>query len=158
MNTPHLSTEQLYNLLDKPTHASGTHLHTCAACRQELITLRSSLDNFRLAATKLAAAELPRLAPRPAEQPHPARFLFRRQVFAATCATAAVLLAASVTLIHPRPVTHPAPVIATVQQPVATESDAALLDSIQQDLAASVPPSLAPLEVAPAATSPDHQD
>jgi anti-sigma factor RsiW len=158
MNNPHLSTEQLYDLLDKPTHASGTHLHTCAACRQELITLRSSLDNFRIAATNLAAAELPQLAPRRAEPVNPVRLAFRRQIFAATFATAAVLLAASVTLIHPWSVTPVKPVINSVQQPAATDSDAALLDGIQQDLDASVPQSLAPLEVAPANSSLDHQD
>jgi hypothetical protein len=155
----HLTTEQLYDLLDKPTHASGTHLHTCAACREELATLRASLDNFRVAATNLAAAELPHLTARHAEPLNRVRFAFRPQVFAATFATAAVLLTASVTLIHPRSVTPPTPVNTIVaQQSPAADSDAALLDGIQQDLDASVPHSLAPLEVAPATSSLDHQD
>jgi anti-sigma factor RsiW len=156
MNNQHLTTEQLYDLLDKPAHASGTHVHTCAGCRQELATLRSSLDNFRIAATNLAAAELPQLTPRRAE-PVAVRFAFRRQVFAATFATAAVLLAASVTLTHPWSASPAKPVVNSVQ-PVTADSDAALLDGIQQDLDASVPQSLAPLEVAPATSSLNHRD
>ena len=152
MNSPHLTTEQLYDLLDKPTHASGTHLHTCAACRQELITLRSSLDNFRIAATNLAAAEIAPLATR--REAPARRFAFRPQAFAASFATVAVLLTVSVSLFRPH---HPAPVQVAVTAS-SPESDAALLDSIQQDLAASVPQSLAPLEVAPATSSLDHQD
>jgi len=158
MNNQHLTTEQLYDLLDKPTHASGTHLHTCAACRQELVTVRSTLDNFRISATNLAAAEMPQLVPRRVEPARPARFTFRRQVFTATFATAAVLLAASVTLLH-RPVTPATPISANAPQTsAAADSDAALLDGIQQDLDASVPQSLAPLEVAPATSSLDHQN
>jgi hypothetical protein len=153
MNNTHLTTEQLYNLLDKPEHTSGTHLRTCAACRQELATLRSSLDNFRIATTKLAAAELPRLTPH-RESPAP-RFAFRPQAFAATFATVAVLLTASVTLLHPHHDAAPTPAAVTASSP---DSDAALLDGIQQDLSASVPPSLAPLEIAPATSSSDNQD
>jgi hypothetical protein len=155
MNNQHLTTEQLYDLLDKPTHSSGTHLHTCAACRQELVTLRSTLDNFRIAATNLAAAEMPQLATR-REAPAP-RFAFRPQAFAASFATVAVLLTVSVSLLrphHPDPAA-PAPAAVTASAP---ESDAALLDGIQQDLDASVPQSLSPLEVAPATSSLDHQN
>ena len=149
----HLTTEQLYDLLDRPNHASGTHLHVCATCQQEFAILRSSLDNLRLAATNLAAAEMSPLASR-RETPAPA-FSFRPQAFAATFATAAVLLTLSVTLLRPhhlQPAAAPAAVTAS-----SPDSDAALLDGIQQDLSASVPPSLVPLEVTPASTSPHPQ-
>lgn len=153
-NNHHLTTEQLLDLLeqdllDRPDVASGTHLHVCATCQQEFAILRSSLANFRLAATNLAAAEMSPLATR-RESPAP-RFGFRPQAFAATFATVAVLLTVSVTLLRPHRAFDPAPAPATVTA-ITPESDAALLDGIQQDLSASVPPSLAPLEVT---TSPD---
>jgi hypothetical protein len=154
-NNQHLTTEQLYDLLDRPNVASGTHLHVCATCQQEFAILRSSLDNFRVAATNLAAAEISPLAVR--RESSASRFGFRPQAFAATFATVAVLLTVSLTLLRPHHVDSvaPAPTSVTASSP---ESDAALLDGIQQDLSASVPPSLAPLEITPAPTSPgSHQ-
>jgi hypothetical protein len=152
-NNQHLTTEQLYDLLDRPNVASGTHLHVCATCQQEFAILRSSLDNFRVAATNLAAAEMSPLAVR-RELPAP-RFGFRPQAFAATFATVAVLL--TLTLLRPHHV-DPAAAAPAAVTATSPESDAALLDGIQQDLSASVPPSLAPLEITPATTSPDsHQ-
>jgi len=56
-------------------------------------------------------------------------------------------------------VTPATPISANAPQTsAAADSDAALLDGIQQDLDASVPQSLAPLEVAPATSSLDHQN
>jgi len=153
----HLTTEQLYDLLsspessDKPTLATSTHLYVCGTCRQELASLRSSLDLFRTAATNLAAAEMPKLSVQRTPS-SPLRFAFRPQFFAASLATAAVLVVASASFIHPRRVVPMVPIApAAAGTTVATEeSDAELLNGIQQDLSASVPPSLAPLEVATA--------
>jgi len=158
MNTPHLpphlTDEQLYNLLANAAPASdqhsGTHLHHCTQCQIELATLRSSLANLQAAATNLAVSQLPPL--RSIKPSRPTAFAFRPYAFAATAATALVLFAGSLKLTH----SHPAPVAPpAVQTLIPAESDAALLDGIQQDLSASVPPSLAPLEVT-ATTSPDR--
>jgi anti-sigma factor RsiW len=143
--TNHLTTEQLYDLLDNSAAASDAHLRTCSTCQLEFSDLRASLENFRLAATGLAAAEMPPLTARHDEPASTPRFAFRPFAFAASFATAAVLLV-SVSLMRPRPTIRPvtdAPTVTSTQ-----ESDAELLNGIQQDLSASVPPSLAPLEVA----------
>jgi anti-sigma-K factor RskA len=137
----HLTTEQLYELLDNPTLASDAHLRTCSTCQLEFSDLRASLENFRVAATGLAAAEMPPLAAQRTTPAPTPRFAFRPFAFAASFATAAVLLVS----FHARPVTRvrETPAVASTQV-----SDAELLNGIQQDLSASVPPSLQPLEVA----------
>jgi hypothetical protein len=77
-----------------------------------------------------------------------------RPIWAASFASAVAVLGVSLSLMHPRTVTPVAerPITtATSVQP--EESDEALLDGIQRDLATSVPPSLEPLEVAAATGS-----
>jgi anti-sigma factor RsiW len=151
--SPHLTPEQLYTLLDNPaadnqSHAPA-HLAACPACAEEFDTLRASLTNFRFAATGLAAANTPALHV-PAT---PRRTASRSILWPASFATAAVLVAASAALVHSSHLlpgsAPPAPSAVT-----SNESDDALLEGIQRDLATSVPPPLAPLAVAsPAPTS-----
>ncbi len=148
----HLSDEQMFGLLELADHpaepeqsgsAARLHLAACAACRQEFAGLRDSLANFRVAATGFAAAEGPKHAPRlvVARQPH----RFRRHAFAASFATAVVLLVSFVHVDRSSPVR--VPISPAIQAPIASESDEALLDGIQTDLSTSIPPSLEPLAV-----------
>ena len=148
-STDHLTTEQIYELLeqDSPEQAAGTHLHDCAECQREVADLRSTLSGFRDATTSLAASHpLPR--PRPASAPRTAFAGMSFQVFAASCATALVLIVTSVTVFAPHRAPAPAQQANTAAAArVASESDDALLNGIAQDLSAPVAPSLAPLQV-----------
>src|ERR1700722_9356923 len=134
MNRPHLTDEQIAELLDQSAGAiTQQHLLHCTHCQSEVATLRASLANFRVAATNLAAAETPALSQRRVATPSRT---FRRNAWAASLATAAAMLTISVALIHPnQPVRHDAPNVPT---PVANVSDEALLDGIQQDLSTSI--------------------
>jgi anti-sigma factor RsiW len=148
MNRPHLTDEQIAEFLSAyPDQSAGAltqqHLLQCPHCQSEVAALRASLGNFRTAATNLAAAEMPSLTERPVVAPSRS---FRRNAWAASLATAAAMLAISAALVHPNtPVRHDTPV--AVATPFAPVSDDALLDGIQQDLSASIPPSLEPLSV-----------
>jgi hypothetical protein len=149
--TSHLNDEQMYSLLDEAPNAEAqAHLLACVACQQEFSSLRGSLGNFRSAATSFAAAEGPSYAPRMNAVRSTAPRLAPR-IWAGSLATAALLLAVSVSVFHPG---TPGPETATNTAPqapqvtVAPVSDEALLDGIQRDLSTSVPPSLEPLEVA----------
>ena len=162
-STNHLTTEQIYDLLalpgqDKPEQGIATHLHTCAECQQEVATLRSALTGFRVATTGLAATQQltqPRRAPVPRNTFAGMSF----QVFAASCATALVLITTSVTLFAPHHPTAPAPTVNSVTATrVAAESDDALLNGIEQDLSAPVAPSLEPLQVASSNASTNQQN
>jgi ferric-dicitrate binding protein FerR (iron transport regulator) len=144
----HLTDEQIAELLSTyPDQSAGAitqqHLLHCPHCQTELASLRASLSNFRIAATNLAAAETPALSQRRIVVPSRS---FRRNAWAASFATAAAMLALSVALVHPNPPVRRDPQVA-VATPAATVSDDALLDGIQQDLSASIPPSLEPLSV-----------
>lgn len=145
----HLNEEQLYTALDTPSdHSVQSHLSTCTACQSELAAIRTSLVNFRIATTKLAAAQPPRSAlTRPVRYSR-SGLIFKPQAWAASFATVAALLALSVSLLHPshRPTT---PAAKDQMPQAASESDEALLDGIQRDLATSIPPSLAPLALQP---------
>ena len=156
----HLTDEQMYDLIDPklnqaPNADSHLHLLDCADCSAELSSLRASVVNFRAAATNLAAAESPALASRSMSsslRTHTSR----PRIWAASLAMATVLLAVSVSVIHPR-ATPPktdgvAAAVAPQVVPATAESDEALLDGIQRDLSTPIPPSLEPLAV-PAASS-----
>ena len=52
LNARHLTTEQLYALLDHSTDtATRSHLQGCVGCQSELESLRATLGGFRLATT-----------------------------------------------------------------------------------------------------------
>ncbi len=147
MSHNHLTDEQMAALLDQSAGAiTQQHLLTCARCQAEVSDLRTALTGFRDAATSLAAAETPALRLRP--EASPATSGFRPYAWAASFATIAAMLALSVSLLHPA---HSrgngvAPVV-TAQTNTPAVSDEALLEGIQQDLSASIPPSLEPLAV-----------
>ena len=80
------------------------------------------------------------------------------QVFAASCATALVLIVTSVSMLAPHHAPgHPQQINSPAAARAASESDDALLNGIAQDLSAPVPPSLAPLQVASSVASTNHQ-
>ncbi len=144
MNSDHLSEDQMYELLDQKSEAGDArvHLAACERCASEFAAVRESLEGFRVAATGLAEAKFfPILQ-------------VRRHAFSGMMAwpmglaAAGVLVAASAMMVH-----HAGPTVpvhtASVQN-APRESDETLLDSVNQDLSASVPPSLEPLAVASA--------
>jgi predicted anti-sigma-YlaC factor YlaD len=145
----HLTDEQLDMLLTGSTNSAKMdaeqHLAACAACRTEYATLTEVLGTFRSAATEASARYTPSrlLLSRAPGSHRPGRM---RMMWAAGLVTAAALCTVSVTALH-KP-TAPA-TSASTQAPLElseTQSDDALLQSIDQDLATSIPPSLAPLE------------
>jgi anti-sigma factor RsiW len=139
----HLTDERMFALLDS-TIAGDAHLDSCAECQTELATLRASLAHFQIAASNFSA-QTPQLEQRQTHTAPPSRF--RRAVWAASLATAAVLFTISASVFHP---SHPLAVTPTAP-PEVSVSDEALLDGIQTDLSTSIPPSLEPLAV-PTAT------
>lgn len=148
----HLNDEQMYALLDNaPDPAAKAHLAACVDCQNEMASLSPSLLNFRTAATNLAAAGTPSLIRRRVAVPEASRFAPRFWV--GSLATAGLLLAVSMSVIHPATPGLPPNGTETAQTvnapipPTAIESDEALLDGIQQDLSTSIPPSLEPLAV-----------
>lgn len=147
-STNHLNDEQMYALLDDATNSEAqTHLLACADCRNEFADLQASLTNFRGAATNMAAAQTPALAQR-SFAVRPAKPSLAPRFWAASLATAALLIGVSVSVFHTG--TSGSPIVAneTAQVTPAAVSDDALLDGIQRDLSTSVPPSLEPLQVA----------
>ena len=142
----HLSEEQLYSLLATPAdgldRAAGEHLTACEQCRVELAALQNSLDDFRLAATDLAAAAA-------VERTAPVMTPVRSPVFGGrglAWSLAALVLAAGsvIPLVYPGK-TATAPQAVSGAHTGTVDSDEALLEGISHDLATSVPPSLAPL-------------
>ena len=148
--THHLNEEQLYTLLEAPASdapASVTpaqqHLSECAHCRTEFAELQASLTGFRYVTTSLATPPpaLRRTIPAPQSTFH----IFSRHNIAASFATALVLLGVSLSVAHPHR-NAPTTAARNPESEVATTlSDEALLDGINRDLSASVPPSLRPL-------------
>ena len=147
----HLTDEQMYDLLEPAANpAAQPHLQSCPKCRAEFASLRESLLNFRTAATNLAAVAAPTYPPVARTMSR----LFGPKIWAASFATAAAVLAVSISMLHPvhnALGTSPATTTSAPQAAQATESDDALLDGIQRDLSTSIPPSLEPLAV-PAAS------
>lgn len=161
----HLTHEQLSNLLiadptvceldlelpasetDSDAHVAA-HLHECAACSHELQQLRQAIGGFRDASVIYAARQPKHLA-----TARPESFGFGRlSLWAATAAAAVVVAIAVPAGIHRQPQQVATPTIAAhAETPAApqahtVESDEALLASIDQDLNASIPTSMAPLD------------
>ncbi len=141
----HLSDEELYEALDGPEgFAAEEHLTQCARCRLEVDCLRTSLSGLRMSAATLAEAEF-----RPVLKLSPAGMWGKMQAWPLSVAAAAVILAASFSLVH-WPVSPGSVDQATAQTVAgspAADTDDALLDGIDRDLSTSVAPSLAPLDV-----------
>jgi anti-sigma factor RsiW len=148
--TQHLTEEQFYTLIDGPEvdQAASQHLLACSDCSAEVANLRESLTNFRLAATGISLAQVPL---RPPTRVARTRFFPMPQTAWAAALTASVALCiGSISILH-RPAAGSIPASPTVAVATAageTQSDDALLQDIDQDLSTSVPPSLAPLDIA----------
>jgi predicted anti-sigma-YlaC factor YlaD len=148
--THHLNEEQLYTLLDAPANdapASVTpaqqHLRECAHCRAEFAELQASLAGFRHLTTSLATPPpaLRHTVPAPKLTFH----MFSRHGIAASFATALLLLGVSLSVVHPHRNALTPPATNVTSEVASSLSDEALLDGINRDLSASVPPSLQPL-------------
>jgi hypothetical protein len=170
--TPHLTHQQLCDLLlDPPTqqnesptsaahiseahvsqaHVSKAHvskaqdhLRDCYACSAELATLTASLTGYRNIAHAVAQrdfAALPRTAPTPLlgqRSPlHP--------VYWAIAATALVIAILPFTAPRHAPLAQLQTSAVVTSATTSYESDAALLEDINQDLSTSIPPSMQPL-------------
>ncbi|SNS21322.1 hypothetical protein SAMN05421770_1018 [Granulicella rosea] len=164
LQTDHLTHEQLSNLLiadptvcdlDLPASdldsQAAAHLHLCAACSLELDGLRQAIGGFREASVAYAARQPQRQA-----VSRPEKFGFGRvSLWAATAAAAVVVAIAVPAGIHRQqpvaPIAVAAPETVRTDEPSAqvahtVESDEALLASIDQDISASIPSSMAPLD------------
>ena len=143
----HLSEVQLYEVLDQAaTSETQSHLSRCSQCQTEMEALQTSLTGLRQGAKEFAQSHFrPRL-----DLSQTSRTNWFRHVlpsWSLSLVTAGLVCAASISLIH-----GPADSRKTVETQAIVESapsqtDDALLDSIDQDLSTSVPPSLAPLTV-----------
>jgi len=159
----HLTHEQLSDVLleDASTlelsasanDAVHEHLSTCLICSGELASLRQAFSSFRDTSIALASRELLRASLHPAT-PDPAakrNFFHQPGYWAAGVAAALLLAVLPLGMHHPQP-TPATPAVTTQaqQQPARTvqslESDEALLNDINQQLSASVPTSMQPLE------------
>lgn len=163
MNTPaihHLTHEQLCDILlahsadhaadqfkeqaSPALEAAEDHLRSCLTCSSELEGLRRSLVIFRQAASSYAEHAYARPAMyRASIAPAPR---FRSHVlYWATAAALAIAIALPFSLRHhSTPAPHPTAATVTTA-PHNTQSDEALLDSIDQDLSADVPVAMEPL-------------
>ncbi len=170
--TAHLTPEELYSLLSGSTSGSGStllaetsaHLEECRDCREEFTFLAQSLGNFKAAATHVSAqqASTRLLAP---STIHRGRFFsLPRAVWATGLAAAMAIGAISVRVFDQHPLRQPASQSASVTARVEgartqsrstqDQSDDALLQSIDKDLSATLPPSLEPLESSTSGATP----
>jgi hypothetical protein len=148
--------------------AHQEHIQNCLICGAELELLRDSIARFHALSDAFTSRELAR---RPLNWPFSSLLPARRHSlsFPAFAWAAVALIVASVlplSLMHLRPNTPHRPVASTPApartspERAATEpaqdpaSDAALLESINQDLSAAVPTAMEPL-ASPAAASAD---
>jgi anti-sigma factor RsiW len=145
----HLNEEQIAELLSASSRELGelpelaeaqAHAAACTECAAELVRMQESLAFFREASTAYADAHVQRV---PAFQPPIRRPFFQPALWAT--AAAAVLLAAFV----PTQLRRPVP---PIQQPVnvqpappPSESDEALLESVNREVSESVPTPMAAL-------------
>jgi hypothetical protein len=139
--------------------ASQEHLRECLICASELDLMRSSVVGFHAASIAVAEREL---AQRPLRTPFAPIYSEHSRRYATPVffwATAALVFAALIPLglLNPKlsPL-HKPQIIST--QPVSTsdsqpDSDAALLDGIDEDLSAAVPTPMQPL-AGPSAETP----
>ena len=164
----HLTHQQLCDLVIAPSarlDASDTatadvaiaqdHLRDCYACSAELETLTASLSGYRDTAHAVAQRNFT-ASPRLAHAPLLTQRSPFHPVYWAVAATALVIAILPLTAPRPKPV-QPQPTQAAVTSAASSESDAALLEDINQDLSVSIPPSLQPL-ADPTATSSSNID
>jgi hypothetical protein len=135
------------------------HLHACLICSAELTSLRDSISHFREASISFASQEYAQNYARRSSIAPPHSYLSQPLYWAA----AAVLFVAALfplSMHRQRPITHSV-TTTTLSSPQTTESDAALLADIDQEISADVPKPMAPLAdptaSAASATSPSVQ-
>ncbi len=144
---PHLSTEQMGELLDERTAASAeqsvarAHLHACSLCAAEVRGLREALSLFRKTTVAYADERLAHVH-RPVFTPIRERATISLPLL---WTAAGVMLFASLLPmelhrpgtphVQPRP-TSPLPKV---------ESDEALMDDVNRELSAGLPASMQPL-------------
>jgi hypothetical protein len=146
----HLNEQQIAELLsasprevrEVPELAEAqTHAAVCADCAAELARMQESLALFREASTAYADAYMRNL---PAFQP-PVRRPFLQPAYWAAAA-AAVLLAAMVPAhLHDPEQAVQQPIAVAVQQAPPSESDEALLESVNREVSESLPSPMAAL-------------
>lgn len=132
----HLNSEQLERVLaGRPSYEVSQHLGKCARCVEDVASMREVLGNFRSATTVSAEHHRQMAVP-----------LVPSRVPTAAWVMASVVLFAGIATpfaVRRQPV--PPVVVGVSPQTSATISDEALLNSVQNDLSASVPESLLPL-------------
>jgi hypothetical protein len=170
--TPHLTHQQLCDLLldapsqqnDSPTSAAHVsdahvsqahvsqvrvsqtqdHLRDCYACSAELATLTASLSGYLNTAHAVAHRDFTAL-PRTAPSPLLGQRSLLHPVYWAIAATALVIAILPFTAPRHAPLVQPPPSAVVTSATASSESDAALLEDINQDLSTSIPPSMQPL-------------
>ena len=137
----HLTTEQLDELLagGGRDDRAARHLRFCAVCAREVAGLRGAIGGLREGLTEMAARDRGSLRAARVERIRPVRRVPAYLALAASVAIVAVLVPLGRT-VHP-PVTTPD--AGTVRSVAADE---ALLQEIDQQVSASVPAALEPLE------------
>jgi hypothetical protein len=171
LRSNHLSHEQLCDLLiaapqegDSLSEAHQEHLRDCLICASELEFMRSSIAGFQGASTAIADRELAR---RPIRPPFASIYGSQQRgliTLGFAWATAALVIAAIIPLgqLNSRlspistselNVTQPATI--SEAQP---DSDAALLDGIDQALSAAIPTPMQPLAGPESTTEPATGD
>ena len=152
----HLTHEQLCELIlaDSSLHPEDqssngdsdivqAHLRACLICSAELRSLRDSLSHFRDASISYARQEFAHSYARRSSIAPPHSFL-SQPLYWTAAAVVCVAALFPLSLHRQRPVSGGATTIsATPQQ--TTESDAALLADIDQDISADVPAPMQPL-------------
>lgn len=157
--TLHLTHEQLCDLIlaerslpledestDHRQHGSDivqAHLQACPLCSAELTSLRDSLSHFRDASVSYARQEFAQSYAHRSSIAPPHSYLSQPLYWTAA---AVVFVAALFPLSMHRqhPITHGV-TTATLSSPQTTESDAALLADIDQEISADVPAPMRPL-------------
>jgi hypothetical protein len=143
--------------------AHQEHLRDCLICASELDLMRSSVDQFHAASIALADRELARRPIRPRFAPIYSAHSRRHVMPLFLWATAALIFATLIPLGLLNPRFNPLRNHPVSNQPAHStsasdsDSDAALLDGIDEDLSAAIPTPMQPL-AGPSATTPAEPD
>ncbi len=119
------------------------HLRACPLCSAELTSLRDSLSHFRDASVSYARQEFAQSYANRSSIAPPHSYL-SQPLYWTAAAVAFVAALFPLSMHRQRPVTHSV-TKATLSSPQTTESDAALLADIDQEISADVPAPMQPL-------------
>lgn len=142
----HLTAAQLDGVLIGDTNpAAQAHLRSCPACAAQVAATRASFTRFSEALTSMAQSERSQPVRRPVLIDS---FASRRPMrrLTATFALAASVAIVAAAVPYGRIAPPPAVKTPVAAAPPSVQSDEALLNEIDQQLSASVPAALAPLE------------